>query len=138
MQADHTLAIERGLCSQSRCVVHSMTICFGRSQLQTSKCASSFRISDCLLPGVVELASSCGVPMTFCQCAGLKARRRAQFAAAVRVAADLDEESLRLLLKFIPAWVKHSEYERAQCVRSASGRRMSCGIQSIHLTRKRD
>ena len=48
--------------------------------------------------------------------AGLKARRRAQFAAAVRVAADLDEDSLRLLLQFVPAWVKHSEYERAKCV----------------------
>jgi len=48
--------------------------------------------------------------------AGLKAKRRAQFAAAVRVAADLDEDSLRLLLQFVPAWVKHSEYERAKCV----------------------
>ena len=46
---------------------------------------------------------------------GIQARRRAQFAAAIRVAADLDDESLRLVLKFIPAWVKHSEYERAKC-----------------------
>ena len=70
------------------------------------------------------------------RCAGLKARRRAQFAAAVRVAADLDEESLRLLLKFIPAWVKHSEYERAKCAPYAvQSRTPPTGVSHTHLTR---
>jgi hypothetical protein len=46
--------------------------------------------------------------------AGLKARKRAQFAAAVRCITDLDDDGLRLVLGYIPAWVKFSEYERAR------------------------
>ncbi len=38
--------------------------------------------------------------------AGLKARKRAQFAAAVRCITDLDDDGLRLVLGYIPAWVK--------------------------------
>ncbi len=46
--------------------------------------------------------------------AGLKARKRAQFAAAVKCITDLDDAGLRLVLGYIPAWVKFSEYERAR------------------------
>lgn len=47
--------------------------------------------------------------------AGLKARKRAQFAAAVKCITELDDAGLRLVLGYIPAWVKFSEYERARC-----------------------
>eukprot|EP00208_Stichococcus_sp_RCC1054_P005462 CAMPEP_0206148526 /NCGR_PEP_ID=MMETSP1473-20131121/36862_1 /ASSEMBLY_ACC=CAM_ASM_001109 /TAXON_ID=1461547 /ORGANISM="Stichococcus sp, Strain RCC1054" /LENGTH=511 /DNA_ID=CAMNT_0053545887 /DNA_START=207 /DNA_END=1739 /DNA_ORIENTATION=- len=46
--------------------------------------------------------------------AAIKARKRAEFVTAVKFITDLDERSLRLILGYIPAWVKFSEYERAR------------------------
>jgi hypothetical protein len=42
-------------------------------------------------------------PNTF---AGLKAWRRARFAASVRLLTDLDEDGLKYMLKNLPSWVK--------------------------------
>lgn len=92
-----------------------------RAQQTWHKCTGV--VIDCT---VFHIISSLVVGLTLKGCAlyppGIHARRRAQFAAAIRVASDLDDESLRLVLKFIPAWVKHSEYERAKCVTPARPR----------------
>jgi hypothetical protein len=64
--------------------------------------------------GQLSLLSRICVCDAGCAAAGLKARKRAQFAAAVRCITDLDDDGLRLVLGYIPAWVKFSEYERAR------------------------
>ncbi len=38
--------------------------------------------------------------------AGVKKLQRARFAAAVRLLSDVDEEGLKVIVKFLPAWVK--------------------------------
>lgn len=48
--------------------------------------------------------------------AAKKARKRAEFISAVKCINELDEQSLRLVLGYLPAWVKFSEYEKARFV----------------------
>lgn len=46
-------------------------------------------------------------PLYLPQCAaGVKKLRRARFTAAVKLLTDLDEEGLKTLINFLPAWVK--------------------------------
>lgn len=48
--------------------------------------------------------------------AAKKSKKRAEFISAVQCIKDLDEQTLRLVLGYLPAWVKFPEFERARFV----------------------
>ncbi|KAK9806549.1 hypothetical protein WJX73_010111 [Symbiochloris irregularis] len=52
--------------------------------------------------------------------AGVKKLRQARFATAVRLLTELDEDGLKFCVKFLPAWVKFSDYERAKFLNDAA------------------
>lgn len=67
------------------------------------------------LTGFASTAYTTG-RLSVCACSGVKKLRRARFAAAVRSLADMDEEGLKTVVRFLPAWVKVSSSDGYVCI----------------------